>query len=220
METTLNYIHGDKYPSALKIASRFVTQVQTRPILQYVKHDENGNMYACDSHRAIKVTSIHGFKETLLIHPKTFMAATGEYPDLDKILGDGQEEEYKKVLSIKQSEIKMWHQLLKSINHTVSKVMKIRNNMVAMERVEDNIQIGPKITAEQSFSIQLPGNFEEAEINFDRVYINSEYLRDALEGFKLMESKNIDVYMKNQMRPIILTDHNQVEIAILPVRVY
>lgn len=211
------FVHKDLYGVAIDIAKKFVAKELTRPILTYALHDKNGDILATNSHKAIHIKDIHGFKGQYLVNPKTHMLARGEFPDLYKVIGS---EKHEKAISLNKEQIKLWLQIFKSINTTL-KMMKssTRNKAVKMFLSEDSVTVEVTVDHENSFKTVLPTS-ELIKPEFDNISFSAEIMRDALEAHFKLNSEQLNIYFHGQMRPIILNDDVQVKTVVLPLRVY
>lgn len=212
--SSIEFVHGDLYGTALEVARKFVSKRDTRPILTYVLHAANGDMVATDSHRMIQIKDIHGFKEDYLVNPKSFMFAKGNFPDTNKLSGI---ENHQATIVLTKEQIKLWLQLFKSINQTMT-VLKDRNKTVKLCLTEGNeeevsVELGHHgIKMSMPCIVHYPG--------FNDVSFNVEYIRDALEAHFKLNSEQLTFYFHGNMRPIVLDDDSNVRTLILPVRTY
>jgi DNA polymerase III sliding clamp (beta) subunit (PCNA family) len=212
--SSIEFVHGDLYGIALEVAKKFVCKSDTRPILTYVSHAANGDLIATDSHRMIRIRGIHGFKEDYLVNPKSFMFAKGNFPETEKLSGI---ENHQATIVLTKEHIKLWLQLFKSINQTMT-VLKDRNKTVRLcfaEGKEEavNVELGDHgIKMSMPCIATYPG--------FDVVSFNVEYIRDALEAHFKLNSEQLTFYFHGNMRPIVLDDDANVRTLILPVRTY
>ncbi|MEE3950739.1 hypothetical protein [Peribacillus frigoritolerans] len=213
----VNFIHKDSYGTALEVVKKFVGQTFTRPILTYAFHAANGDVMATDSHRAIHIKDVHGFEKDYLVQPKSYMFATGSYPDLCTVMN---KEKHALAITLNKNQIKLWLQLFKSMNNTL-KVMKssIRNKVVTFNFTENGVIAEVKIDAENTFETILPTQAFEVP-NFKKISFSAEYMRDALEAHFKLNSEQLKMYFLTKMTPIILDDEAQVKTIILPVRNY
>lgn len=210
------YIHNDLYGVAIEIAKKFVCPKDTRPILKYVQHRENGDIYATDSHRLIHVRNIHGFKEEYLVNPKTLTFAKGDYPNAERML---KREKYKETILLTKEQIKTWLQMFKSINQ-MFKTLKIKRKTVKLIFSDDENKLHVELVGGgvNDIKISLPCIVTKPE--FDIVGVDPEYMRDLLEGFYKFNSEQVTFYFDGAVHPIIADDEKLLEIVVLPVRSY
>lgn len=209
------FIHKDLYGVAIDVVKKFVSQELTRPILTYALHTKNGDILATNSHKAIHIKGIHGFKEDYLVNPKSYMFAKGTYPELDKVID---KEKHFLSISLSKEQIKLWLQLFKSINHTL-KMMKSKKSdkVITLFFRSNEIEFVVKVDPENTFTAKLPTN----KLNipeFEHISFSSEMMRDALEAHFKLNSEQLNVYFHGQFRPIILDDEELVKTVVLPVR--
>lgn len=209
---SIEFVHGDLYSVALEVVSKWVCKHETRPILTYAQHTENGDIVATDSHRLIRIRGIHSFKEEYLVHPKTFTFAKGNYPDVERLT---ERENHTEAIVLSKEHIKLWLQLFKSMNQTL-RIMKDRQGIARMQFKENHVEIELSV---HKIIIQLPHEvYQKPEI--DAISFNVEYMRDALEAHFKMNSEQLTLYFHGTMRPFILDDDEAVMTLVLPVRTY
>ncbi|QGF21752.1 PolIII beta-like processivity factor [Bacillus phage vB_BcM_Sam46] len=211
----IEYIHGDLYGVALEVTKKWVAKSEMRPVLTYTRHQINGTMTATDSHRMIEIRNMHGFEDEYLINPKTFVAATGQYPDTTQLASkDGTHA----AIALTKDQIKLWLQMFKSIGQTMKALkMSIKNKIVTMSFDDSASHVTIELK-EQDLKLSLPGIIDKP--SFDKIAFNVEYMRDAMEAHVKLQSEQVIFYMQSPMRPIIMDNDKNVTALILPVRVY
>lgn len=211
----IEFVHHDLYGVAMDITKKFISKRDTRPILKYALHTSTGDVLATDSHKAIHLRGIHGFKEEYLVSPKNLMFAKGDYPNLYNVIDI---KEHKEAILLNSDQIKLWLQIFKSINNTI-KNMKSRINHVVLNLRESNLNVEVQIDSENKYSTVLP--YTELIIpDFHQISFSAEFMRDALEAHSKLNSESLTIYFKGKLRPIILDDAKMVKTLILPVRTY
>lgn len=210
----LEFIHSDFYGIAIEVVRKFVAKGDTRPILKYSLHSENGGIYATDSHRLIHIKDAHGFKENYLVDPKNFMFAKGQFPDVEKLMD---KKDHHETVILNKEQIKLWLQVLKSLNQTM-KMMKVhdRNRIIKMNFEENEISLEVK-----SLKIKMVVPFNKYnKPNFSKILFSGEYMRDALESHFKLNSDKVTFYFHGQMRPFHLDNGLNLNTMLLPVRSY
>jgi DNA polymerase III sliding clamp (beta) subunit (PCNA family) len=210
--SSIEFVHGDLYGTALEVAKKFVSKSDTRPILTYVSHAANGDIVATDSHRLIQIKGIHGFKEDYLVNPKSFMFAKGNFPDTHKLSGV---ENHTAAIILTKEQIKLWLQLFKSINQTMT-VLKDRNKTVKLRFTEGKDEEVIVELGDHGIKMSMPCIVSNP--GFEVVSFNVEYIRDAFEAHFKLNSEQLTFYFQGNMRPIVLDDDANVRTLILPVR--
>lgn len=208
----LDFVHGDLYGVAMEIMKKWVSKSDTRPVLTYAQHTINGDIFATDSHRLIKVSKIHGFKEEYLVDPKHFNFAKGNYPDVEKLISH---ENHTEAIVLSKEHIKLWLQLFKSMNQTL-RIMKDRRGLAKMIFKENHIEIE---LFNHNIIIQLPFDVYQKP-DMEDIEFQVEYMRDALEAHFKLNSEQLTIYLNGQIKPIILDDDGAVRTLVLPVRTY
>lgn len=211
----LEFVHKDLYGVALEVSKKFVSEHQARPILTYAFHAANGDLFATDSHRAIHIKDIHGFKEDYLVNPKNFMFAKGVYPDLNKV---SSRENHKKAIVLNKGQIKLWLQLFKSMNNTLKMMKSSNRNKAATFTFKGKIiEAEVKVDSENSFKTILPTT-ELIVPEIKSISFATDFMRDALEAHFKLNSENLTIYLKGATQPIIMDDETRVKTLVLPIR--
>jgi hypothetical protein len=210
VEKSIEQIHSFKYADAIKMAEKFVSKNNLRMVLQLVHHKANGNIYATNSHHAIKVSGVHGFKEDYLVNVKSLEFAKGQYPDMDKLF----EIETKAIIRLNESQIKLWLQMFKSMNQ-MSKQKGVQNRLVMF--LDDDIRFE---LDQQDVSFKLPFEEYEGHENINKVKFQIDYMRNALEAHEKLKSKELFITFQGELNPILLDNQDDVQAIVLPVRVY
>ena len=210
------FLHHDLYGKAIEAAKKMTSRKGTRPILETILHDVNGDIYATDSHRLIQVKNIHGFKEEFLVNPRNGMFSKGKYPPVDPVVNPSNE--LTKVIHLDQYQIKLWWQLFKSYS-ALFKGMKLYDKSVGLY-FKDKLTLEIPVINENGILTELPTESYEKPEGVNHVYFAVDYMRDALEAHCNLESKELNIYIQGHYRPIIMDDENMVKTIILPVRKY
>jgi|GEM_PF-6520154 len=207
----LTFVHNDLYGTALNIAKKFVSKSPSRPILQYCLLREDGVLFATNSHYAIQIKDIHGFKENFLINPFNNMQATGNYPDMRKVIEDFEGET---VIKLDEENLKTWFQILKSMNQ-VLKSFKYRINEIDME-IGESSAIFSYLSGEAKTELNIEPTIESIG---KKVAFQSEYMMNALETHIKLESKEVVLRFNERNKPFTL-ESEKVRVLIMPVRKY
>ena len=207
---SLEFVHGDLYSTALEVVSKWVSKSESRPMLTYAQHTEDGDIVATDSYRMIRIRGIHSFKEEYLVNPSNFTFAKGMYPDVERL---AERENHTEAIILSKEHIKLWLQLFKSMNQTL-RIMKDRSGVAKMHFKENHVEM--ELTVHKII-IQLPHEvYQKPEMN--AISFNVEYMRDALEAHFKLNSEQLTLYFKGSMRPFIMDDDEAVMTLVLPVR--
>lgn len=213
MKKTFEYLHSDKYADAIKLAEKFTTKTTYRPILLFAKHDKDGSLVATDSHVAIQVKDIHGFKEDYLVHPHTFEFATGEYPDTEHIFDA---EGLKNAIKLNKKQIKIWLQMHRSINQFVKSIYGSSRHVT----IEFTKELNFRIKGEDGLSFKLPFESYKKIEGIDKINYNQEHMRNALEAHVVLGSEHVYIQLRGVMTPIVLTNKDDVKTLLTPIRTY
>lgn len=206
----MEFIHTDKYGQAFKIAEKFVSSHKHRPVLTYINHVSDGTMFATDSHVAIKIKDIHGFKEDYLVNPHTIDFAKGNYPDVDRII---KLPETDFTIKLNKEQIRIWLQMHRSLNQVIKQSYKGRNYVT----LEFNEVINLKIDDKNEITVNLPYEDYNKPEELKNISYNVAYMRDCLEAHTVMESESVEITV-NGMKPIFLDNKVDVVSLVLPVR--
>lgn len=210
---TIDFIHKDNYGTSLKIADKFTSKSSLRPILQYVSHLKNGTIYATDSHRAIEIKDIHGFEKDYLVHTASLQFATGNYPDVSKILSESTGET---VITLDKEQIKIWLQMHRSLNQIARQNYNHRKHVTIEFKDTVNVKIGD----ENELTINLPYAEYDKQDKVEQISYVPEYMRDCLEAHVKLDSDHVCIKITNELRPVVLDNEVDVKSVLLPVRVY
>ena len=208
---TLNFIHSDKYADAIKVASKFTETNNHRPILLFVNHRTDGMIEATDSKAFIQIKNIHGFDKNYLVHPKTLEFATGNYPNLDKSIGEYGDDT---VITLNKKQISIWLQLHRSINQ-LSKSFDPFNRTVHMDI---NKQISLSIGDVNAVDIDLPSEAIGGKGVFN---YNVEFMRNCLEVHQVLGTNELQINVRGKYQPVVLCDTKRdVVCGFSPIRTY
>lgn len=208
----IEFVHGDLYGVAIDVLRKFVSSSDTRPMLQYSKHYENGDIIATDSHRLIHIKEIHGFKEDYLVNPKNFMFAKGHYPKVEHLTS---REKHTESMVLTKDQIKIWLQIFKSLNQ-ISKVMKYRYGSAMFVFHDDHVTVELET---QNVSMKLPIEvYQKPDVG--KITFRLEYMRDALEAHFKLNSEQLTFFFHGDMRPIVMDDDKAVKTLLLPIRTF
>lgn len=210
-KTDFEFVHDELYGTALEVSKKFISRNDMRPVLNYALHSDDGSIYATDSHRLIHIKDIHGFKEEFLVSPKTLMFAKGKYPEINQLI---EIDNHEKSISLNKQQIKLWLQVLKSINQMI-RVMKDYSKVARFNFEDDSLSVE---IPSQKVVMQLPTDQYEKIQDLNNISFNPEYLRDALEAHFKLNSEELSIYFRGSMRPFALDDGKRVKTIILPVR--
>ncbi|PAD70867.1 hypothetical protein CHH83_01315 [Bacillus sp. 7586-K] len=211
LNTQLEMIHSPKYTTAFQLTKRFVGKNAGRVVLTFALHKSDGTLIATDSHKLLRIKNIHGFKEEYLINPRTFEAAKGQYPDTDKLIPENAE----MVFRLDQEQIKTWLKIHKSL-----KQMAVGTRETALTKLimkQNSFEFEDKLSG---ITYKLPANEYKFDPKTENITFNTEYLSDALEVHHKLNSTEVFIKLKGTMRPFNVTDGNDIDALVLPVRTY
>lgn len=212
MKKSMELLHGEKYPEAMKVAKKFVSKNALRPVLLFTQHRKDGAIIATDSHKAVIINDIHGFKEDYLVHPRTNEFAKGNYPEMNETLNT---EDYKTSIKLNLDQVKVWLQVHKSINQLTKSVYGSNQHVTLKLEKDLSSEIDDKNGNKMTFN--LPYMFYD-NLGYNINY-KPELMRDALEAHVAMEAENIEIKVNGKLRPIHLESEN-VKSVVMPARVY
>lgn len=211
----LTMVHSEHYPIAMQMAKKFVAKEEIRPVLQYVYHAADGSIYATDSHHLLWIKNAHGFAEDLLIHPKTFMTAKGQYPNLDRVFPEKTTE----TVRFSRSELKEWVAAHKSLR-AFAQHYEDPDEQKHVDLVFDNA--GPVLTnRKRKAHIELPVNKYDNTHSGAIIRYNIDFMLAALECMQKMEiTEEVKITFAGAMRPFVVDNEMNAVALILPVRIY
>lgn len=212
----MEFVHHHLYGQALSVLKNFVSQSETRPVLQYARHTEDGDAFATDSHRAIQIKNIHGYQEEFLVHPKSgTLARGGNYPDITQLIN--REEGLVPIFKLNNEQVKVWLQVFKSIIQTL-KVMKEHYRPQVIMRFK-----GSAVRAAYSSQlvlVHLPCEVIGSKENLEEIILHPGYMKDLLDAHQKLESKEVTFYIDGPLKPIASDDGERVRTLLLPIRTY
>lgn len=174
--------------------------VATRPVLQGVKHYENGDLAVTDSHRMYFAKELHDKGETVLT-PKG-KTVEGNYPEVSRLFPSN---DPKYQLKFKVDE------LIKGVDIilTAAKVVEGKPQMSYAE----NILFFDSLEVKASY--ELPQSID------DNLLSNAQYWMDALRLFKAFKYTELELNIYSMVRPFTLVSPDEKLTAlILPIRRY
>lgn len=190
-----------KYRTFMKHAEKVTKNhtTKTRPMLQGVKHYEDGSLAVTDSHRLYYAQAMHE-KGDCLLSPSG-KVIDEKYPDIFRLIPEVDAEvelQFTVAELLKAADIML----------TASKI----SHDPGMEFSKDILSInGPEIQA----SYQLP---HATDVEFSS---NPRYWLDALNLFKALKYKDLILRVYDQHRPFTFTSKDEKLLAlILPMRRY
>ena len=208
MKPNLEMVHSKKYADAIKVASKFTAKNNVRLILTMVHHKANGDIMATDSHHAIIVKSVHGFKKDYMVNTKSLEFAKGEYPLEEDIF----QQDTKTLIRLNKEQIRIWLQMHKSMNQ-LSKLPTI-NNFLDVKITKDSIRFE---ISSQNIEFTLP--FEEIQTEQKiKISYDIELMRNALEAHVVLDSNELIIGIESKFRPIFLDNLADVKALVLPIR--
>ncbi|CEG23162.1 DNA polymerase III subunit beta [Planococcus massiliensis] len=212
----LTFIHKDLYPTALKLVKNFVSKSETRPILMYSLHTEDGGMWATDSHRLINIQDIHGYEKELLVHAKSGMLAHGEFPKVDHLLSDTEKNSELSIILDKEK-IQLWMILFKQIAAMEKALKETFHASVKLNFADEGLNI-EVLTGK--IRMTLPGEVVKKPSKFDSISFSAEFMKQAMEAFMQLESNEVKISFDGRNKPFLMTDSERVKILLLPIRTF
>ena len=191
-----------------KHLKKAVSKFSTRPILQCINYSKDGNLYATDSHVAVKISEFHSNPTDFTLNIFTMSPEDcTNYPDVGKLF------ELENISCEMSVHIGT---LLKSVRPFIVKnqfanaiKMDIKNKSIALTK-----------TGWDAYKIEMPLEDCEGEIS---ISVNAEYLINALEfvndaiNEKKYNNGLVNVKFTTKNRPFKLSVENY-EYLITPVR--
>lgn len=177
--------------------------LETRPVLQGVKHFENGDLAVTDSHRLYFAKEIHDKGETVL-SPKG-KKVEGNYPDIKRLLSfSSNDPKFKLTFEL--------NELIKGVDIILT-AAKVTNESPIMSYAENVLFFDSE---EVKASYELPHSIEGMY-----PLSNAQYWMDALRLFKAFKYTEIELSIYGEMRPFTLVGPDEKLTALLlPIRRY
>lgn len=213
MAEQFELIHSPEYASILKASQRFVSKSESSLVLTMVLHRADGTMLACDRRRAIIMKNAHGFKNDILINPFTYEAATGKFPDVDKVA----ETMGTLAIILEQTHIAVWLQIHKSMNQ-MNKTFGNRTNLGEVIFEESRIKLCVGESEETRVAVELP-YYEYKQPEIKKISYNVEFMRDALQVHKDFGTKEMKITIGSLFQPIHMDDQSdRLKVIMLPYK--
>lgn len=166
--------------------------------LKGVKHFEDGSAAVTDSHRLYFVKDIHDRTDGAIVTPSG-KKVSGNYPDIKRLISmDYQKQE----LSVSVAD------LLEAAD-SINAVGSLVEGKTPLIQLKENIARydSPLVKYHRELSVQF-------EVN---VFLNAQYLLDAMKMFKASGCDEVTVRLFGPMRPVYFLYENILAL-ILPVR--
>jgi PII-like signaling protein len=207
-------VHHADYSIAVNVAKKFLGKSDLRLILRFINHLEDGSITATDSHGAIVVRNIHGYKENTLLNPNSLEIAKGNYPDVIKVVPP--RENARVIIKLGKESLTKWLQIHKSMNQ-MNKVLKNNRGIISMVVDKENVNFEIK---QHDVSFKLPFDEIENLKEIGSISYSCEYMRDALEAHVSLNSKVVELQLHGGMSPFVFDDQERLQTMVLPVRTF
>lgn len=179
-----------------------VSHFEARPLLQCVQYNRNGNLYATDSHVAVRVNNFHDGQNEFNLHLPTMEIKDGQFPDMERIMQMNEIKcEIEVVIPTFMNAIKPF--IDKSTLSPVVK-MTIGNNLMILESGNYGYS--------EDLKLEFPISDTEGEIviSANPAYILQalEFCRDADTATPMAEKKKlgvVNIKFGNPIRPFMFT---------------
>ncbi|MFY2158215.1 hypothetical protein ACOSZF_21695 [Cytobacillus firmus] len=182
-------------------SSPHLDAVDRHQILKGVKHFENGDAIATDSHRLYLARGVHNREDEAVISPAG-KVLSGNYPDVKRIIPTNDPSQ----------EIGLSVADLLEASNAIYGVGSVIEETPRMDFVEDSIRYD---SVHVKYQRTLPDRFEE------RMCVNAKYVLDAVRLFKAASCQNVSVKFYGRMRPFTLANEDEsLIVLILPIRKY
>lgn len=190
-----------------------VSTMDARPLLQCVNYNENGSIYATDSHVAIRISDFHEHEKEFNLNLFTMEIKEGFYPasNLDKNL------EITKLSAEINVDINLLVKALKpfidktSFTNCVDLIIKEKLLVIKSNRLGE-------------FKIEVPLHDCEGEIEIScqlQYLINGlQFIKDAKTGKKELSDGLVLIQFSSPVSPFKLNLDDEFEYLITPVRTY
>ncbi|RHW46803.1 hypothetical protein DS832_04765 [Bombilactobacillus bombi] len=182
-----------KYERTFK---NIIGKQETRPILQCLHFDENGSVYATDSHQLLRIRDFHNLKISFNLNLLNFEIVGGTYPDINRLIP---EDGFKSQFEVNVESIKDILPFLKAAKEE------------AIDLYIQKESINCKL---KSSNYELPIYNFSGEIN--ELSLNAKFLFDCLQFFK---DFNISPTVKfiGSLKPLLFTAEN-IDYLITPLK--
>jgi hypothetical protein len=173
-----------------------------RQILTGVKHLENGDAIATDSHRLYLARAIHDHRDGAVLTPEG-RRLTGNYPEVSRIIPSND--------PVQQLQMDT-KELMEAADAIYTVGSLIEGKRVPLQFCDNFIRYDSlEVNYSRTFSVQFECS----------CYVNAKYFLEALKLFKAAGCSTVSVRFYGKMRPVRLTGEDEnLDVIILPVRKY
>jgi DNA polymerase III sliding clamp (beta) subunit (PCNA family) len=199
-----------------KHAKKFAAKKDSyRPILEGVHYAQGGSVFITDAYCALRIRNAHSFPESTTSHAVTGASIDGPYPSLDKVFPTNFKLEFNLYQTLKEI------QIYETLQRT-KWAWEIAKSTQKKPLIQINIEKSNAV-------IEVKDNFIEYRALFGyvdtpetyKLTLNAEYLLNALNLFKDAGTSVLSFKLRSNTEPIVLSDEaNEIDIIIMPVRVY
>lgn len=181
---------------------KVVSHFEARPVLQCVNYNKNGNLYATDSHVAVRVNGFHDGQNEFSFNMFSMKVTDATYPDVERLM------DVPEIICEAEFAIPSFMRAIKPFTEksrlTPSVKMTIGNNLMIIESVNNSF--------DEELKVEFPISDIEGEIviSANPVYILQalEFARDADAGIPAKEKKKngvVRVKFGSPIRPFMFT---------------
>lgn len=197
----LDYETFMKHAAKVCESGHLSENVERYKILKGVKHLENGDAVATDSHRLYLGRGIHNRTDGAVITPKGKIL-DGSYPDVSRLINLGDPKQ-KVQLSVKD--------MLEAAGaiHSVGKLIDSDKN-VRLKLIDNSIR----------YTSPIVNYYREFSVTFEiPLFLNARYLLEAMKLLKATGCERVTVNFYSSMRPVtFINENDDLLIIILPIR--
>ncbi len=179
-----------------KNISAFTDKAGIRPILSGIYFCNNGNVYATNSHIAVRVRGLNVSGNEMVLHPDSLEQLQGCYPDVDRLIPSTNSDIAIELSSQQVNQILTFCKPVKKEIVTVS----LQSGQLVMSSGQTNT-----VTAVQGLDNQLD------------IHFKADYLSTALTLFKDEKVGQLSLHVYSSSRPVLFASNN-IDVVVCPVR--
>lgn len=192
-----------------KYAKKFASHSDKHPLFQGIYYANDCSVVITNRDYAIRIQRAHEYPVNTLLHHKTGEPIKGEYPDVSRVFPDTFEDE---------------------IIFTSKELPDVLKRAKCAAEVASLIFKGSPVVRLEGENGQVQLRFEHNDIQFTSLFgfskwsklqpvgLNAEYLHTALSVFHDVGADKVWIKFGRKLTPILLTDHRDIDIIILPYR--
>lgn len=199
------------YIKFLKHAEKLVKEsdLESRPILQGVHHDGEGNITVTNTHYAYRAKGVNGPRD-IVLHAVTGEEIEGNYPDLTRLFPDPIDAR----VEIPLKDIQEVIEVLQAMQYAYARGVKRRKARVSIKRNLLNL-----FEHDRGISFDYP-IVEDESLDVSQMIFRSQYLVNSLTMFQDLGFDEATLFTFGKNKPVVIAvpEKLNLQALILPKR--